>query len=273
MTPARLTLHEDALVGLTAKGGIVFGSFDTHAAYVPPPKGASELDLEQDLFGALRVLTRGQVALLVPLVQTHRAAGGRSEFGGGLGDLNASMRYDFTLAGESRVVPGIALLAGLTLPTGVAPESATTPLQTGATGVGAFQGNIGIALEQSFGPVMINVTGIAAKRAARTVHAATDVHSALATQWTALVAGAYSFPNDAAVALVASLTAEGNPTIDGVEAEGNARRIVALSVAGLYPLSDHWKLLGSLFIDPPIAPLGRNSPATTGLTATVVRSW
>jgi hypothetical protein len=273
VTPARLALHESALVGLQARAASVFGSFDPHAAYIAAPAGASEIDLEQDVFGAVRVLGRGQLALLVPFVETRRAARALSEMGGGVGDLNVSGRYDFTLAGTSRVVPGIALLVGLTLPTGRAPESATTPLQTSATGIGAFQANAGLALEQSFGPITLNLTGIAAKRAARTVHAAIDVHEALATQLSLLLAGAYSFPNDAALALVASLTTEGNPTIDGVEATGNARRSVRLTAAGLYPIDDHWKLTGNLFIDPPIAPLGRNSPVSTGIAATVVRAW
>src|SRR5580692_6121674 len=59
VTPGRLALHEDALVGIQTKAGLVPGSFDPAGNYVAAPAGANELDLEQDLFGAVRVLQRG----------------------------------------------------------------------------------------------------------------------------------------------------------------------------------------------------------------------
>src|SRR5580704_3662537 len=69
VTPGRLGVLEDALVGLEAKAGLVAGSFDPGGRPVASPPGAGEVDLEQDAFGALRVLSRGQVSLLVPVVE------------------------------------------------------------------------------------------------------------------------------------------------------------------------------------------------------------
>ena len=270
VTPARLALHEDALVGLQVRGAAVLGSFDDARHYTPNPAGASELDFEQDLFGALRVLERGQVAALVPLLETRRAAQGASELGAGLGDVNLALRYDFHLAGQSRYAPGIAALGGVTFPTGRAPDASSKPLATDATGIGAYQGTLGVALEQTFGPWLVNVTGLAAKRTSRTVQ---GVDETLGTQLTLLTAGAYTFPNDAAVALVASYTAEGRATINGADAEASARGVFLIGAAGVWPFSDRWRVQSAVTLNPLLSGFGRNQPATGGVNLVLVRSW
>jgi hypothetical protein len=275
VTPGRLALHEVALVGTQWKAGDVLGSFDAGGHYRPSPPGASELDLEQDIFGAVRVLGRGQVALLVPLVETRRTSQGLSEFGGNIGDVNASLRYDFTLAGVSTAIPGIAALAGLTLPTGTPPDAPNLgPLATGATGIGAYQINAGVAVEQAFGPWLVNATGIVAQRTARTVGSApSQVHERLGSQWTLLVAVAYTFPNEVAIAASASYLIEGDATINGLDTAGTGHRLPTLTLSGVVPLSDTWRLQGGIFDSVPISPWGLNQPAALGLFVTGVRSW
>ncbi len=275
VTPGRLALHEAALVGLQLKAAGELGSFDAQARYAGPPPGASELDLEQDLFGAVRVLDRAQVALLVPLVETRRTSQGLSEFGGGLGDINLNLRYDFTLAGASPVVPGIAALAGVTFPTGKPPDAPDLrPLATDATGIGAFQANFGVAFEQALGPWLVNATGIVAARSARTVTSSgITVHERLASQWTALGSLGYVLPSGAAVALSASYAVEGDPTINGEKAPDSGHRLTTVTASGLLPLSDAWRLQSSLFLNPPLSHLGLNQPALGGLLFTVVRAW
>src|SRR5580704_6291737 len=88
VTPGRLELHEMALVGTQLHAASVLGSYDAGGHFVAPPPGATEFDFEEDLFAALRVLRRGQVALLVPLIETQRQTtvnGGH--LGGGVGDV------------------------------------------------------------------------------------------------------------------------------------------------------------------------------------------
>src|SRR5689334_7276369 len=72
LTPGRLTMHEQALVGALARAAFVPGSFDADGSYVSAPAGSSDVELEQDSFGAVRLLRRGQVALLVPFVEARR---------------------------------------------------------------------------------------------------------------------------------------------------------------------------------------------------------
>lgn len=275
VTPARLGLHEAALVGLQLKVASEIGSFDSRGTYQGSPRGASELDLEQDPFAAVRVFQRGQVALYVPIVETRRTSHGESEFGGGLGDINLNLRYDFTLAGASPVIPGIGVLAGITLPTGKPADAEDLrPLATDATGIGAYQGSLGLAVEQALGPWLINVTGVVAVRSARSVDSAgITIHERLAPQWTALAAVAYVFPSEAAVALSSSFASEGNATIDSAEVARSGHRLTTVTLGGLVPLTDTWRMQGALFVNPPISGTSLNQTGLGGLTFTMVRSW
>jgi len=272
VTPGRLAVHEDALVAVQTRGSHVYASFDGGGHYATPPSGSSEQDFEQDVIGSLRlpVIDRAQVAVLVPFVEMRRSARGKGEVGGGFGDINLSARYDFLYAGQRRWVPGIAALAGVTFPSGRSPESAKNALATDSTGVGAFQGNLGVAIEQLFGPWLVTAYGIVAKRAERT---ADGIRSTLGTQWTALASVAYALPHDYALAVSASYTGEGNADIQGVEAPGTARRITTLGLTGVVPISDHVRLQGGLSGNPPIPQLGKNQPATIGLLLTALYAW
>ena len=121
MTPARLGLHEDGLLGLRVRIGEVIGGYAPNGSFSLQPPHTSEVDFEQDVLSALRIAPRGQLSLLIPLVETYKTAPGIRAAGGGLGDVNLGARYDFVLAREYRYVPGIALLAGVTLPSGRSP--------------------------------------------------------------------------------------------------------------------------------------------------------
>src|SRR5580692_253650 len=116
LTPGRLGPREFALVGIELHASDVLGNYDEGGHYAAEPGGTHELDFEEDLFAAIRVLRRGQIALLVPFDETWRHEAvldepSASAFGGGIGDTNLSARYDFLRSGESRFVPGIAALA------------------------------------------------------------------------------------------------------------------------------------------------------------------
>ena len=267
ITPGRLEAHEVALAGVELRAASVLGSYDSSGRYAGSPPRDTEFDFEQDIFGAVRVLGRGQVALLVPVVETRRQVADLSHFGGGVGDVNASVRYDFISAGESRYAPGVALLAGVTAPTGTAAESATAPLAVDATGIGAWQANAALALEQTYGSWFVNATAIVAKRTPR-------FGQTLGTQVTLLAAGAYTFDNDMALALSISYAFEG----DASDASGNdvafsSKRLTSVSASVLWPIDDAWRLLGSLFVEPPLSHVGSNQPSSSGLTITVIRSW
>jgi hypothetical protein len=268
VTPGRLELHEDELVGVQLKAGSVIGSYQTSRQFLRNPAGVGEIDLEQDVFGAVRVLRRGQLALLAPVIETQRRAPtAGTAFGGGIGDINMSARYDFVLAGESQWVPGIALLAGVTFPAGKPPDQATQPLAVDATGIGAFQFNGALALEQTFGPWLVNATGIVAQRT-------TYQRETLATQVTLLAALAYTFPNDAGLAFSGSYVFEGDATSSqGGTVPLSAKSVTTFTLSGLWPITDVWRVIGSAYLNPPIDSFGSNQLADAGLSAGVIRSW
>lgn len=270
LTPARLALHEDALVGLQIKGADLHGSFDGDRHFLGASAGAKEFDFEQDLAGSVRVLRRGQLSAIVPIVETYRSVPGLAESGGDLGDLQLGARWDFTISGSSVTIPGIALAAGVMLPTGRAPEASMKPLATDATGIGALQASIALALEQTFGPWLVNVTGAAAWRAPRTVG---ELHTRQGLQFVASAAGGYSFASGPVLALTLSYTAELDATIDGAAVPGSGRAATRVGVAGGVPISDLWRLQGSLGTDLPVRYLGWNQPASAVLTLMILRSW
>lgn len=267
VTPARLGLHEDALIGLQLRYAGHLGSHDAAGAYVPTPSHAREINAEQNLFGAVRVLPRVQLAALLPFIETHRRAYGRSSTGGGIGDLNLAARWDPLLAGETRLVPGVGLLAGVTFPTGRTAEDAKEPMATDATGIGAVQANGGIALEQAYGPWFVGVSGLMAWRSPRTVR---GLQMQLAPQYTLLAAIGYAFPSGATAALSALYTVEGLARVDGAAVPASDRRVVSGSLAGSLPITDWLRLVASLFANPPFRSFGLNQPVTAGGTLGVI---
>src|SRR5688572_6243810 len=72
IAPARLTPDEDALIFLQARAMGIVGSFDAHRRFRGAPSGTAEIDLEQDIGGAVRVLSKGQLSALLPFVETWR---------------------------------------------------------------------------------------------------------------------------------------------------------------------------------------------------------
>ena len=257
------------------------GTFDDGGHYTSiyagnPADPYRENDFEEDVFGAFRVARQGQIALLVPVVQTYRHASGDTELGGGLGDLNLSLRYDFLLAGQSRVIPGVAALAGITAPTGTPADAQipSHPLGTDATGVGAWQGNAGVALEQIYGPWLFSVTELLAWRASRSADiGGVAENESLAPQWVTLAGVAYTFSNDASVALFGSYTLEATATLNGAPAPSSAKRIALITLSGVYPITDRFRLRASVFVNPPLDGLGQNQTATVGLTLGTLWGW
>lgn len=268
--PARLASHEDALIGLAAKVGGSFGSFDAGRRFAAAPAGTHEVDLEQDLVAAVRVLHQAQLSLLLPMVETWRRVPGLSEAGGDLGDLQLGARWDFTLAGEHRVLPGIALAFAVTAPTGRAPEDATKPLATDATGTGALQLSPALAFEQAYGPWLVNVTGALAWRSPRAVR---DLHTQQGMLFTGSATGAYVFQNQAVLSLTAAYAAALDSRVDGERVPSSGRASTRLTLSGGMPFAGGWRIQGSVSSDMPIRWLGYNQPANATFTFMFVRGF
>ncbi|MFO0658587.1 MAG: hypothetical protein U0165_01955 [Polyangiaceae bacterium] len=265
-----MTKYEDILVGVQLKGTRQIASFDPQGRRVWPPDGTSEMALEQDLLLAARVLAHTQLSLQAPALLTRRTTPHARETSWGVGDLNLGARHDFVRAGEWPSWPGLAVLAGLTLPTGTPPEKAKRPLATDATGIGAFQAHIGGSIEKTAGPWLFSLTALVAQRTARSVG---QVHERLGTQLTTIGAAGYTFENSVALAFSMSLTVEANAHLDGKSVPNSGRRQVTTGLSGAWPFRDDWRLQGGWFLDPPISHLGVNTIANIGASLALLRTW
>jgi len=271
ITPARLELHERFLFGVEVRAASMFGSFDSDAEFRASPPGAAQWDFEQNVFGSLRLLRRGQLGVLVPVLESWRRTDTTgAEFGGGLGDVNVNARYDFIYGTEHRYAPGVALLFGVTAPTGRAPEAAEEPLGSDATGLGAWQLSAGLALERAFGDFLVSAAGIFSQRTARDVR---GIESELSPELSGLLGVAYTVRDDVSVAAVGTYTHEGNAMVEDEKVPNTARRKLRLAAVASVSIHDEWRLQGGFFGDPPANALGQNEVASLGASLTVIRSF
>ena len=269
LTPGRLTAHEDFLVGVQLKAGSIVGSFDSSGVFLNPSPGSSEYDLEEDLFGTVRVFSKGQVSLLVPILESSRSVPGISEFGAGLGDLTIGGRYDFLLAGESPI-PGIALLLGANLPTGRAPEASKLELGSDATGTGSFQGTVGLAIEQSGETLFGNLTALLTQSAPRSVQGNTGM---LGLQFRATAVAGRFWDNGMALAATFGVAASADAVLNGQTQLHSGRSETTVGVAGAWALGNVWRFQASVTDALPIKGLGENQAVGWGVSLLVMRSW
>ncbi len=256
VTPARLRMFEDYAVGMQTSVRNVMGSFASSGNYIPSPSGANEVDFEQDLLAATRFGRHVQVALKVPFVETGRSETGVSTFGGGLGDVAANLRYDITFSGDAPWVPGIAILTGVSVPTGRTVEESSDP--TGATGLGSYEPNLGVAVEQVRGRMFLSLTGFVSKQTSRAV-GAQDV--SFGPRLTGLLAGGYAFANEVTVGAFVTAMRRSD------------EKLVTTGAAVAVPLGDYWRVQGTLSGDLPSRAGGAIGQTGAGITASLLRVW
>jgi len=255
VTPARLRMFEDYAVGVQTSFRNVMGSFKPSGSYVASPSGDSEVDLEQDLLAATRFGRHVQVALKVPFVETGRNETGVSTFGGGLGDVAANLRYDITFSGDDPWWPGIAILAGVSAPTGRTVEESA---DGSATGLGSYEPNLGVAVEQVRGRMFLSLTGFVSKQTSRTVG---SQNVSFGPRLTGLLAGGYAFANEVTVGGFISAMRRSD------------EELVTAGGAIAVPLGDYWRVQGTLSADLPFSGWGRNRLTGAGITASLLRVW
>lgn len=270
LTPARLAPHEDAVIGLQVSAVDIFGSFDADGHYVEASPGAVELTFEQSLLAVARLSRRLQASMVLPFVETYRRVPGLSDLGGGLGDMAYGLRYDFIEPGRSITVPGIALLGNLTVPTGTPPEMASNALASDATGAGAAQVGVGLALEQEIGHAVFNITGSATWRAPRVVEGS-RVQDGIGLR--VFGAGGYIFDNGAALLLTAAYAVDFPAHREGALSEGSGRARTRVGLAGGYEVKSSLRLQGTAFADLPIPHMGFAEPLGAGFSLAILRPW
>jgi hypothetical protein len=261
-------------VGFALRARTDPGSFDATGHYAAST--GVDQTLEQDVAASVRLLDRGQLGALLPMIQTHRTAGNFDDWGGGIGDVSLNARYDFLLAAETLRWPGFGVLAAANLPTGSPPDKyePSHPLAANATGEGTYDVTLGVDVEKVSGHLYAAVNGWVTHRFARTLAVAgAPLTESFSARWTFLGVASYVFDTEAAIGLYVSALGEGPATVNGVQDPTTSLRLTTLGAAGVLPLRDVWRIQGSAFFDVPVSSLGRNEPAGYGLTASLVRVW
>jgi hypothetical protein len=266
----RLASYESVLGGVEARGAAMYGSFAPDGRLSGKSAGSHDVVLEQSLFATGRFLSRGQATLAVPFVETLRGSAGATSAGGGLGDIRLSARWDLVYAEQARPLPGVALIGGGSMPTGVAPESATNTLATDATGLGTTQGWAGAAFEEANGPWMLVASGLVSMRAERRV---ADHTASLPPRITAGLVGGHAWHSGFVLSLGASYSVEGPASLDGQRIPDTSRRALQLVLAVQAPLPNGARLVVSTFAHPPIAEVTAGETATTGVSLALVVPW
>jgi hypothetical protein len=214
-------------------------------------------------------MRRLQLAITVPFVQTWRSAGGQSELGGGLGDVQLGARGVAWDPGGAYHLPGIAVLGSVAAPTGVAADQAHHPLATDSTGQGTWQLGGGLALEEWLGErVVLELSTSCLARLARAVG---EVHSQLAPQLVVAAAAAWLFDGNRVLALTGSVAREGDAEVNGARVPGSGRGLTALGVFGALPLADGFRLQGTLSAELPV--LGQGQSIGVQLVAVLLKAW
>jgi hypothetical protein len=267
--PARLSGEEQAALGLFAAMGADYGALDGTGRFSRPPGGAAEVDLEQRVLAAFAPIRQLQVNASVPFVETWRSAAGYSELGGGIGDMLIGARGIAYEPGNAYHLPGISLLAAVTAPTGRSADEARRPLATDFTGQGTWQVGGGLDLEEWVGAhVVLELTGSVVGRLQRTVG---PVHSQLAPQLFVGAAGAWVFDGNQVLALSATVSREGDASVNGARVPGSGRGLTTVSLFGALPLPEGFRLQGSVGAALPALGVGQSTGVL--LTAVLLKAW
>jgi hypothetical protein len=107
----------------------------------------SESEFRTQLSGIVALHQRLELSASMPWLVTTKSASGTDESGYGIGDTQVGFRFEPIGSGEISGVPGIALVGGMTMPSGRARSERNHPLATDITGRGAWVLSASVVLE------------------------------------------------------------------------------------------------------------------------------
>lgn len=266
LTPWRLEHHEGWLVGLATRVTPMLGSFDADAVYRASPDGVRETEAEARLLGSARLHERVQLGVQVPFLLIDRTVRGDNATGFGIADVALGVRWDPIFVGERSGLPAIGLELGVVAPTGTAIEDSRRALAVDATGLGAWQFGMMLALEHVLGADgqwLLSLRGGFDWRAPRTVD---GVEVQPGIEGRVSLGGALVL-TDLTLAARLDWSWEGGDEVAGVATD---RRLLALGLVLAVPLSERWRALASVASPLPIDELGQNRAFGIDLGLTVV---
>lgn len=149
----RLLSWERFAVGLQTSLVTTLGFHDGGGTFHRAGDGDADLQLRNDVWALVDLTHHLSLWADLPLVLGYRRAGALGGgFGGGVGDVQAGLRWDVVPVAGYAGRPGVALTIGATAPTGRTARDALLegdPRGAGVTGRGAWVPALGLVVERA----------------------------------------------------------------------------------------------------------------------------
>lgn len=260
----RLAPWEDAAVSLSQSVAEGLGRWDTDGDF-QPYTDFSEREWRTSAAALVGFHRRALAYAIVPWLVTERSSGDLADTGAGLADVELGVRYQWLDFGETPSFPALALVLGLTAPTGRDPSAARGTLASDATGRGAWvpEGGIQLELARRSWFVRLNAMGTVPLPMTR---GDTGEAQRFGPGVASSVVGGSGFLRDRLVLSASTrLRIESSLHVEGRPLPGSSQRRLGVGVQGSLALAEHWTLLANGETDLVADGLGRNAPAQLGV--------
>jgi hypothetical protein len=145
----RLARDEAGAMAFSFSLGERIGGFDGHGLYYPLRPGDSDHEMRFDASWAVRVGSRFETGVDVPVVLDVRRLGSAHGTGGGVGDISAFGRVTIAQISDLTLWPALYATTSVFVPTG-RPSALSTTLGTDTTGQGVAEFRTTLTLAKSF---------------------------------------------------------------------------------------------------------------------------
>lgn len=249
----RLLMWEQFAVGTRLSVRSDLGFFDGNTNFYSTSKTAGEA--RTDLYGLFPLSKSTSTFFQIPWGTPWEIGAGEKKWASGMGDIQFGIRHQAVAIGEYVELPGVAVMASVTMPTGKSPGSGSM-----ATGRGDFALFVGAALEKTFSSIwftQLNLSGRAPLPQNSTQHG---------KYWSGLgldigLVGGVELITDLVASVSGQFTGESSQYIDGSLHENSGRYKCNSAMALAWRFDPHWTLLASASSDIFIAGLGKHYPA------------
>jgi len=256
----RLKIWEDSALGVSSSWANSIGSWNAEGEWNAFDETYRETVWLSKVWAIARVRDDLELSLVLPWVMTTRAIPNESSSGQGLGHSRIGLRYEAIAIGQYRNVPGLALLAGVTIPTGVRGDEATdTLLRTAATARGDWAASVAVSLEYAHLPWFVKLDAGRRHFLAYT-HAEHDGPYQLAGLWQLTLSSGLEVIDDILIfAFSLGVETQGESHLDHREQTSSSRFSCLPSVSMSWQVNPHLALLSTLSRGIAVNELGMNT--------------
>lgn len=232
----RLLAWESAALGSELSFGSALGRWDASGRWSSLDAEHGEREGRAILWGMARLGPEVSAHLRLPVVAFWRRAGSLHESGGGLGDLDAGVRWQLLGIGEVLELPALALTLGVVAPSGTPVEESAGTLEAGATGRGAWALGLAVELEKTRMPWYLRLNLGVTVPLPRRVDAL-EVDQRHGPALTAVLSGGRQLVEGLVLSAIVTATLEADGALDGAAvadsgaAEGSAALALSLKIS------------------------------------------